>query len=210
MKIIHLKDQQFQLHSSGALYWQNQDLLLIADVHLGKVTHFRKHGSAVPMSAALSNFNKLRGVWSFFKPGGIIFLGDLFHSSINFEWNLFEECLDEFHGDIALIRGNHDVLGSSLYEENKLRVLEHMQIGEFLLTHHPDRSTKFFNICGHLHPAVRMKGTGGQSVKLPCFYRNSHQMILPAFGLMTGHHVLRPSPKDEVFALVEDSVLRVH
>ena len=33
-------------------------MLLIADVHLGKVTHFRKYGAAIPANAAFQNLEK--------------------------------------------------------------------------------------------------------------------------------------------------------
>ena len=34
-------------------------------------------------------------------------------------------------------------------------------------------------------------------------------MILPAFGQFTGTHSLDPKDSDEVFAIVEDSIIKV-
>ncbi|MGB5780739.1 MAG: metallophosphoesterase, partial [Eudoraea sp.] len=45
---IQIQDQNFILHPSGTLFWQEQATLLISDVHLGKISHFRKFGAAVP------------------------------------------------------------------------------------------------------------------------------------------------------------------
>ncbi|HEU4497559.1 MAG TPA: metallophosphoesterase, partial [Flavobacterium sp.] len=56
---IKIKSQDFVLHPSGALFWEEKKALLIADVHLGKVSHFRKHGVAVPKSAVSKNFQRL-------------------------------------------------------------------------------------------------------------------------------------------------------
>ena len=33
------------------MIWENTNTLLVADIHLGKITHFRKAGIAVPAAA---------------------------------------------------------------------------------------------------------------------------------------------------------------
>ena len=92
---IQIQDQNFTLHSSGVLFWEEKSILLISDVHLGKISHFRKYGSAVPQKAIEENFNRLTEVVNFFSPKKIYFMGDLFHSSLNMEWDLFENWLQE-------------------------------------------------------------------------------------------------------------------
>ena len=79
-KPITIQNHNFTLHPSGAMYWHEREMLLISDVHLGKVSHFRKHGSAVPKKAIAKNFEKLQDVIQSFAPKVICFLGDLFHS----------------------------------------------------------------------------------------------------------------------------------
>src|SRR4051812_31565878 len=88
---INIKNNHFVLHPTGAIFWEDKNALLISDVHLGKVSHFRKHGMAIPGNAASKNFEQLTIAIDFFKPETIIFLGDLFHSKINKEWDLFEQ-----------------------------------------------------------------------------------------------------------------------
>ena len=51
-------------------------MLVISDVHLGKVSHFRKFGSAVPQNAIAGNFQKMNEVIAFFDASKIVFLGD--------------------------------------------------------------------------------------------------------------------------------------
>ncbi len=58
MKVL-INNQNFILHPSGAIFWEEKSMLLISDVHLGKVAHFRKHGMAIPERAILENFTKL-------------------------------------------------------------------------------------------------------------------------------------------------------
>lgn len=56
---IEINNHEFVLHNSGALYWKGQEMLLVSDVHLGKISHFRKHGSALPTQPIFKNFSKL-------------------------------------------------------------------------------------------------------------------------------------------------------
>lgn len=62
-----INGQLFTMHFSGALFWNEKNTLLIADVHLGKVTHFRKNGFAIPNDALYKNFEKLIEVVDFSK-----------------------------------------------------------------------------------------------------------------------------------------------
>ncbi|MEP6879427.1 MAG: ligase-associated DNA damage response endonuclease PdeM [Nitrosospira sp.] len=47
-----------------------------------------------------------------------------------------------------------------------------------------------FYLAGHLHPAVRLMGKGHDSARLPCFVWQEGQLVLPAFGSLTGHLTL--------------------
>ncbi|MCB0373931.1 MAG: metallophosphoesterase, partial [Muricauda sp.] len=66
-----------------------------------------------------------------------------------------------------------------------------------------------FTFCGHIHPAVKLSGFGRQQLRLPCFFKSKNQMILPAFGEFTGTHALKPKKEDEVYVIVEDSVVKI-
>src|SRR5690554_6210020 len=208
-KNIQIKNQSFTLHPSGAIFWKEKKMLLIADVHLGKISHFRKHGAPVPANAAFENLEKLTEICNFFQPETICFLGDLFHSKINEEWQDFEKWTEYTSAEIILISGNHDVIPQYLYEELGVKVYNELIAEEFLLTHHPTPTVGFFNFSGHIHPGVRMKGVGRQFLRFPCFYKTINSLILPAFGNFTGKHILKPSKMDEVFAIVEGEVICV-
>jgi DNA ligase-associated metallophosphoesterase len=205
----NIQGHEFIFHPSGALFWPEQKMLLIADVHLGKVSHFRKAGFAVPPESVDKNFEKLNEVAAFFQPGIICFLGDLFHSEINSEWLLFENWVSQTKCTILLIAGNHDIIDPNKYESIGVRIFSEMNIGDFSLTHHPHERERFFNFCGHIHPAVRLHGKGKQWLTLPCFFHKPHQMILPAFGQFTGKYVMAPSEDDCVYAIVKDEVMIV-
>lgn len=209
IQTITIKNNNFKLHPSGAIYWENKKMLLIADVHLGKVLHFRKHGAAVPASAAYRNLEKLTEVTNHFEPEIVCFLGDLFHSKLNEEWQDFEKWVEYCKANVILISGNHDIIPKYLYEDLGVKVIDELLLDGFYLTHHPTEIDEAFNFSGHIHPGIRMRGIGREYLRLPCFYKTLNSLILPAFGNFTGKHILTPSEKDEVYAIVEGEVICV-
>lgn len=206
---ITLHNQTFEMHFSGALFWVEKSMLLISDVHLGKVSHFRKYGAAVPQQAVQQNFDALTSVVEHYKPKSIVFLGDLFHSALNTEWLFFEEWVKATPQEIILVSGNHDIISPLKYEELHIKVIPELVLESFLLTHHPEERDGLFNFSGHIHPAIKLSGLGRQSVRLPCFYKTEHQIIVPAFGEFTGTYTMEPCEGCEVFALLGDAVLPV-
>ncbi|MFN3138021.1 MAG: ligase-associated DNA damage response endonuclease PdeM [Allomuricauda sp.] len=206
---IHIHGKKFHLHPLGGLFWEEKSLLLISDVHLGKVSHFRKFGAAVPRKAIHKNFLLLDKIVSDFDPFQICFLGDLFHSSLNKEWELFENWVAKTPAEILLVAGNHDIIAPEKFEKLKVSIFPELIIDSFLLTHHPEEREGYFTFCGHVHPSIKLRGFGRERIKLPCFFKSSNQMILPAFGQFTGTHALEPKDSDEVFVIVEDSIIKV-
>ena len=206
---IQIHNQSFTLHPSGSLFWEEKSALLISDVHLGKVSHFRKYGAAVPQKAIHANFELLNEVVELFDPNNIYFLGDLFHSYINSEWNLFEEWTSKSTSKIILITGNHDIISPLKYEALGIKIQDELVEKDFLLTHHPAERENFFNFCGHIHPAVKIRGSGKQSLRLPCFFKSPKQLILPAFGQFTGSFTLKPTKKDQVYAIAEGMIIKI-
>ncbi|TMM58481.1 ligase-associated DNA damage response endonuclease PdeM [Maribacter algarum] len=206
---IKIQDHTFIMHPSGVLFWEEKSMLIISDVHLGKVSHFRKFGAAVPQKAVLKNFELMNEAIAFFYPKTICFLGDLFHSSVNKEWELFEKWVAQTSSELILVEGNHDIISPLKYEKLGVQVVPEIESNGFLFTHHPEERKGYFNFSGHIHPAVRLRGAGRQTLRLPCFFKSSNQMIVPAFGEFTGNHTLKPSKKNEVFAVTKESVFQV-
>lgn len=211
---LQLFGQHLLLHAFRALYWEEQDSLLIADLHLGKAAHFRRSGIAVPTAVGDANLDKLISLLIDFEPARVLFLGDLFHSEYNNQWMVFSELLEQFPRiTFELVLGNHDVLDVSFYESAGLIVHEEMLYLEpFLLTHHPLTDVpevELYNLAGHLHPAVNLKGAGRQRLRLPCFFFGKNQGLLPAFGEFTGLANIPIGPDDRVFAIAEDRVIAI-
>lgn len=206
---IQINSRSFILHCSGALYWVEKKMLLISDAHLGKVSHFRKHGAAIPGVLMHKNFDKLDSVVNLFNPELICFLGDLFHSTLNNEWLLFTDWVARTPLPMVLVAGNHDIISPKKYKDLDITIVSEWVHDGFLLTHHPEERTGVFTLSGHIHPAVVLGGKGRQFLKLPCFFRSPMQMILPAFGEFTGTYVMEPKESDTVYVITKEDVVEI-
>ncbi|WP_317192218.1 ligase-associated DNA damage response endonuclease PdeM [Robertkochia sediminum] len=209
MSELKIKGDHFILHPYGSAFWKERSTLLVADVHLGKAAHFRKNGMAVPTGTMFRAYEKIDTLIRKFNPDTLCFLGDLFHSSPNNEWDLFADWTTHIESDIVLIKGNHDLIPEHRLESLGIHIRDSWDLPPFYLTHEPNEDGDTFNICGHIHPGVRLRGPGRQSLRLPCFFKKEHQLILPAFGEFTGKHVLSPQATDQVYAVTPEEVLLV-
>ena len=185
--------------------------MFLADLHLGKILHFRKSGIPVPRAATEENFHEFIQLLNELKPEKVFFLGDLFHSYYNAEWEEFDMLLNHFSEiEFVLIEGNHDVISNYRYEKSRLSVESSFEIGPFLLTHYPLELAEIpegkFNLCGHLHPAIKLAGKGRQTISLPCFFLKVNQLIFPAFGSFTGNAILKKSKNDRTFVIFNNQI----
>lgn len=208
---IVLRGEQLLLLPEKAIYWPSQQILLIADLHLGKVEHFRKSGIAVPAVAGEANYHVVQELFLEHTPKRVIFLGDLFHSSYNYDWEQFSEFIRSHHHiSFELVMGNHDILHRSQYDRNNMTIHENeLVIEPFLLTHDPVEHKELYNLCGHIHPCYKMRGRSRQYFRLPCFYFGHTGGILPAIGSFTGMHPVMASKDDRVYVVADDQIIQV-
>ena len=209
MKRLKIKNNHFILHPSGAIFWEEKSSLLLADIHLGKVAHFRKNGIAVPRKAEGAFYEKITGLLTEFPVKRFLFLGDLFHSFQNNEWLLFSAWIKHQTASMILVEGNHDVIPARQFEKLGIKVIDQFVEGAFFFSHFPIEKKDYFVFCGHVHPGVKLKGNGLQQMKMPCFFESSHQMILPAFGAFTGLHILSPKVGDKVYVTTGKEVIEI-
>ncbi len=203
---LQLEGQHLILDPGKAIYWVDQFMLILSDLHLGKAGHFRKHGIAVPGDIHFRDLQKLDFLINKYNPREIVFLGDLFHSDLNVEWEFFDAWMDNHSCKMILIKGNHDILSKEVYESSKMDVYDELTLGPFHFTHEKADSDRY-NISGHVHPAVRLKGKAKQGLTVPCFYFSQGFGLLPAFGSFTGTYKIRPKVGDLVFATTGDQVI---
>lgn len=209
---VEIFGEIFHLLQQKAIHWPRHNMLLLADLHLGKINHFRKAGIPVPSKANERNIELLVELVQTTSPQRVVCLGDLFHSHYNAEWEVFGEVVRHFqHISFELVLGNHDIMSQWQYVRKGIRVHNTMLLDNFVFTHHPleEIDSTQYNIAGHIHPGVHLRGRGRQGLTLPCFYFGKQQGLLPAFGMFTGLARVRPKKDDKIFAVVEDQVIEV-
>lgn len=206
-----LKGQTFWLSATRTIFWEEQKALILSDLHFGKTGHFRKAGIAVPQSVYKEDLQRLVHLLHFFRPQKVIVVGDLFHSHANLELELFKRWRNDFpYLEFHLVKGNHDILKESWYEEASITLWKNdLTIGEIKFTHEHCDGGKEYIFCGHIHPGVVVNGLGRQSLRFPCFYFSHQHCILPAFSKFTGMASIQPSSSDSVYAIVENSVIQL-
>jgi DNA ligase-associated metallophosphoesterase len=217
-----LREQTLWLSSQRVIYWEEAKTLLLSDLHFGKTGHFRKAGIAVPQNMYKEDLQRLFQLIQFFKPEQLIIVGDMFHSSANKEMDFFHRWRNDFDNlHIQLVKGNHDILKDELYRQMDISVCDADITtctaegdGAFLFTHDIAAvdfdSVDKYVFSGHIHPGVRINGLGKQSLAFPCFYFGGQFAVLPAFSKFTGFARIDIYKEDDVFALVNDSVIRVN
>lgn len=210
---LKIKDEIVHLIPQKVLFLPEHKILLAADLHFGKVNHFRKSGIPVPTIANDQNTSTLIDVINSTNPDRVIFLGDLFHSHYNEEWETVGQIRKHFSEcSFELVLGNHDILALPQYQRHSIQVFEdQLIIGQWLLTHQPlvSNPENLYNLSGHIHPWVRLIGAGRQSILLPCFYFGNQQGILPAFGSFTGIAKIIPKKGDSAFVVAEHKIIDV-
>lgn len=212
---ITLLNQVFEPLPQKSLWWKASSTLLLSDLHLGKIAHFRKAGIALPQQGTERNYAVLDDLLNHTNASRIFFLGDLFHSDINAEWERFLTWR-KTHASVwmAIILGNHDILPHSIYQQAGLETVQKEWIeAGFCLRHHPLESAETkteYVISGHVHPCFRLHGRGRQSLKFPCFYFGKHEAILPSFGHFTGGFTIEPNPGETVVCVAKNELVQIN
>lgn len=211
MQKISIEEQTLQLLPEKAVFWEEKRILLIADAHFGKISHFRKAGIPLPAAVIEKDFAVLNTLIQKMQPDKLIFLGDLFHSTYNNEWDLFTNWRLQFSSmEVALVRGNHDIIPVQKYAEADMELhLHSLVIEPFLFRHEPtehDTDTEYYAIAGHLHPGIRLSGAARLTEVLPCFWFGKREAVLPAFGRFTGLHIITPKKGNRIFVIAGEEV----
>ena len=211
-----LKDEVMWVSSERCIYWEQQNALILSDLHLGKTGHFRKFGIPVPQDIFKNDLHRLFHQIQYFKATRLIIVGDLFHSHANKELELFLKWRkDKSDVEINLIKGNHDILSVNTYANLGIDVAKiHMNIGPFCFTHDINsicnqENENNYIFSGHIHPGVKLSGSGKQSLTFPCFYFGKTHAILPAFSLFTGASKISITNEDDVFCLINSGLIKL-
>jgi uncharacterized protein len=235
---IELAGVALRLLARRALWWPDAATVFVADVHLGKAETFRALGVPVPSGPTEATLRRLGALLDDCGARRLVVLGDLLHArpaqapatvSALRAWRRAHASLE-----CVLVRGNHDDRAGDPPSDLDIEVVgEPAELGPFALCHEPLEEgggpASFtgsgagagsgagsgldpgpaYRLAGHLHPAVRLHGRGGDSARLPCFSVGRTQTVLPAFGDFTGAASVSRASAQRLFAIAGDRVFEV-
>jgi uncharacterized protein len=168
----------------------------------------------VPSGTTDENLRRLSVLLNQTQASTLYVLGDLFHGAYANLTSILDamKAWRVSHSTVrmVLIDGNHD--DKANVECSNIGIEEFrapLELGagtdaasRLLLRHEPvsvDTGLHTtFSFVGHWHPVQRISSRS-DALRLPCFWRQKHQLVLPAFGEFTGGHPIEFEPSHAVF-----------
>jgi DNA ligase-associated metallophosphoesterase len=183
---LRLGDVALAADCAGALYWPDEGLLVVADLHLEKGSSFARRGMLLPPYDTTETLARLAKLIARYAPRAVIALGDNFHDGGG-----PARLSDTDRASLATLQrgrewvwiaGNHDPdpadgIGGTFAAM--------FNLGALTFRHHPSRNAPDGEIAGHLHPVARI-AQRGRAVSRRCFATNGKNLVMPAFGAFAG------------------------
>ena len=183
---------------SGALFWKEQSLLVVSDLHLEKGSSFAARGVLLPPYDTVATLSRLASVVARHEPKTVIALGDSFHDRTAHERLSAPDreaiAALQARRDWIWISGNHD---PALPSDLGGIIASEVAIGPIVFRHEPTGSVG--EIAGHLHPKARVT-TRARSLERRCFASDGERAVMPAFGAYTGGLSIRDDAFSKIFA----------
>ena len=182
----------------GALYWPEQGLLVVADLHLEKGSSFARRGQLLPPYDTTETLARLTRLIAHYAPRTVIALGDNFHDGDG----PARLSASDRTALIALQRGREWIWIAGNHDPDPAKGIggtftEILLIGALTFRHEPSPGAPDGEVAGHLHPVARVVQRG-RAVCRRCFATDGKSLVMPAFGAYTGGLNIR----DRAFAAV--------
>jgi uncharacterized protein len=178
---------------AGVLFWPDENLLMVADLHLEKGSSQARRGILLPPYDTSVTLARLGRALDRYRPARVVALGDSLHDRQGAS-RLSEADRSTLAAlmagrDWVWITGNHD---PETAPSPAGTVIRQLMVRGITLRHEPSEAPEP-EIAGHLHPAARL-ARRGTKVRRPCFVGDGARLIVPAFGAYTGGlNVLAPA-----------------
>ena len=212
-------DADVTLLSGRAACLKATNTLLIADLHLGKASTFRKAGIPIPEGSAQKDLARLEFLISNHTIRRLIVLGDLFHSPSGLSARVQEEFRDTRsrcpNTEIILVRGNHDRSIPKLKESFGIDcIVPNLSEPPFFFTHQSEHTSPrsqetLLTVAGHVHPTISINSPSGDRFTERCFLLEGDTLVLPAFGSFTGGHQINVHTANRAWVSRDDGVTEV-
>ncbi len=197
---LRVNGEAVTLRPSGALWLEQHQTLVVADLHLEKGSAYAAHGQMLPPYDTAETLRRLNQEVAALGPGRLILLGDSLHDG-QAEARLAPTDVDAINRlaqglELLWVIGNHDADGPRHLPG---QTMDEIHINPLILRHEPLPAPQPGEVAGHLHPCAKVTGKG-RSVRRRCFATDGQRLILPAFGAYAGGLNLRDAAFSPLFA----------
>lgn len=211
--ILTLCKQKCHLLAERGVFWEENKSLIIADIHIGKGTVFRKAGIPIPEGIMDNDLKRISTLIRTYDAKQCIIIGDLIHAKSGLSPSVVEKFADWISTlpcEVHLILGNHDrSLHNNLPHEWNLHIYENgLAIPPFYFSHFPLEHPDLFVFAGHLHPKIEIRDKSDRLV-LKCFQIFPHLAIIPAFSSFAGGTFVTKNPQCKIYAIADQSVIEI-
>lgn len=171
---------------AGALYWPEERLLVVADLHLEKGSSYARRGVLLPPYDTAATLAQLTKLIMRLAPRLVVTLGDSFHDGegpgrVAASDRAALAALQRGR-DWLWVAGNHDPepvdgLGG--------HCAAYFALGPVVFRHEPSADACDGEVAGHLHPVARFS-LRGRTIHRRCFASDGCRIVMPAFGAYAG------------------------
>jgi DNA ligase-associated metallophosphoesterase len=184
---IHLAGEKLLLDPHGALFWPEQHLLAVADLHLEKGSAAAQRGSLLPPWDSRATLERLAGLVRRYVPRRVVALGDSFHDGgaalrLHRHDAARLEAIVRSVERFTWVLGNHDPKPPDGLPGEAAPALV---AGSLVFRHEAARGAPPGEVSGHFHPKAQVPARGA-TVTRACFVWDGRKLLLPALGAYTG------------------------
>jgi len=178
-----------------ALHLKEENILIIADTHVGYEESLNKQGILIPRFQFQEIIKRLKPILNQYNK--IIINGDIKHefgTISDQEWRHTLQLIDllsEHCKELILIKGNHDTILGPIAKKRNIKIVDEYKVNDILITHGDklkDLKEIKTIIIAHEHPAISIK-EGARTELFKCFlkgkYKKATLIVQPSYNLVT-------------------------
>lgn len=202
--LVQVAGIEVHLLPEGALWWSEQKMLVVSDLHFEKGSSYAARGQMLPPYDTGATLSAIEALFGLYQPRTCLSLGDSFHDG-RAEARLTGEDIERINHltrqtDWIWVEGNHDPDPPASLGGRAAKVLRRAGL---VFRHEP--TGEVGEISGHLHPVAKVVAMG-RSVRRKCFACDDDRLVMPALGAFTGGL----NVKHEAFSVLFPNGLSAH
>ena len=183
-----------EVYKGGAALLTEDNVMVIADLHLGCEAALEYDGLAIPRVQTKRIGDYISDIVKSVGPRNLVVAGDLKHNfsrNLNQEWSDVSKFAKRLKETVPLsvVKGNHDNYLGYILGELGIQLTRETTVSDTRIIHgHTGELSDRSTIMGHIHPSLSVRDEVGARLKSPCFLCDPARriLVLPSLSLLAG------------------------